>query len=936
MARGGFRKWITRIAFVLALMAALPFLLSLLVDANFYKPLLEKQLSKTLGVEVKVDRLRLSLFPKVEADALGVELGDFFKAEQLSAAADFLPLFAGKVRVGTVTISNFAARLDKLPPSLSRGKLPEEKRADASPKESPRQDNDGSPPEQAAAAAPAGISVNIRRIRLREGMVERCDGKDCQNLHILSLNVKLPGHDESQGYRASGDILALGVLPLSLEAELDKQLRAEVDAGQAILRVSGEFAAKAPYQLDANAILYGKDLEKFAALLAEAKVIAPTSATPAEPFSLAVTAKGELQKRLKLSDIKLQLGSHSMAGSGDMDLVASSYRVNLQGKKLKFPPLPALDSLSFVATVDKKGLRAEANANLAGSSLKVSGRGLNAPLQWRMKSPDLPLLLKRLEADTKAVRLPKQLRAKGNFNPEKKSVTVTDAKVGDSSLKGSVSMGAGRLTVKAVLDRLDLDQWLAEKQLAPPPAEPRQLLPSIPKDSPFARVRLELRAKELKFRRQSLKNLSLMADYNGESKLLTLESLTLKGGLASSLKAGGEIGKSRKVSIDADGVDLNALYRILGKSGSPPFAALPKIRARAEFEPSSDLKAEGTIAPPKTLGDKIDFAISRRDNDYDISLTAGKLAIPPTAAKMKTGAVAKREQQIRQEARQKAQKQEPPLARLLKNEGKFKVKVGSLVWGKHSFLDLQALGQLRSGKLEVKRLTAGFAEGEISAVAGVSLAKAEGELTMKALKATALSSLLVTGGKGMAGGIINGDLEFSAVPFNFVESLAAAGSLMVDKPLMVGGDLEKINDLLAGKTGALGLATLVQSALVGGQTEFDRLLIPIAAKKGKVKFRPTLEGSAADGRGELSVGLAEEDLKGIFTLKFAAAEAPPLRLLFGGSISEPTVTVEDQKLLEFALRQSLQGISPDNLAETIQESGEAVGGLVEGLQELLP
>ena len=931
MAKTRLGRALTRIVVVLAVLSAVPLLASLLVDANFYKPLIEKQASRVLGVDVAIERLRIIFFPRLKADIVGIKAGEFFEAKLISATAEFLPLLRGRVLIGSVGVEGFVLEASKLPQKLlkprdSADSSPEGSR-DAAREDSPQEDS-----QEGVQAADSRFSVNVQRLRLEDGVIRHCRGKDCRQIHILDLRVELPTKDGG-GYHGEGDILALDVLPLSVDVDWDERLKVVVDSGEATLDLRGEMSPSAPYELDARAYLSGENLKKFADLLAEAKLIPPTSALPAQAFLLSLEAQGELGKTVQLKNIKLQLGEQSMVGEGSTDF-AAAHELNLRGKNVELSPLPNLDSLAVAVKAERKSWQADVSATLAETSFRAGYGSAAKEAKWQLRSDDLPSLVKLLaETDSIAINLPPKLTAAGSFNPAERSATVANAKIGDTNLNGMVSLSDGRLAIKAALDRLNVDRLLPKEAAATAAdVEPRRLLPPS-KESPFARIGLELKVKTLIFRQQAINNIAAIADYAMDAKLLTVESLVAKGGLASSLKASLELGGVRKLSLVADNLDLAAAYRLAAQSGRAPFQTLPRLKLDVESRLPAALNVEAVMILPKRFGDELKISLSQNNGEYDVSASAGKLLLPAVKGEEANAEKAT----ARSIPLGDSEAKNSVLADLLAVKGKFKGRVGLLSWGGYRFNDLQVVAELASSTMRIKRLTAGLAEGELSASGLVSVAKAEGRVNAKALQVRSLSSLLLRDERGLGAGVINGDVKFSLIPADPASSLDAEGLLSIDKPVIVGVDLVKINNFLGGKSGVLGFAGLLKGALAGGETELTSLELPLTAAAGKILATPKLIGVPASGDGKLEINLPTEGLDGDFTLAFAAARAPPLKISLGGSMSIPEIVLDDAKLVEFVLNKSLKAISPETLSESLQGGlGGTAETVLENLQDLLP
>lgn len=942
MAARKLTKALTRIVIVLALLAAVPFVASLLVDANFYKPLVEKQLGKALGARVTIEQLRVKFFPRIHAEALNITGGDFFKAESLSANAEFLPLFIGKVRIGSVEIKGFEADAPALATKLKPPKQP--------PGETAAQVTEQSQEQSADQGGGPRFSINIQRVLLDEGIIKiLCRGsgkkKVCRQVHVLNLEVELPTElgKDAHRYRARGDVLALGALPLSIEIELDKQLTALIDGGEASLSFRGDLKPAAPYAVNGRADLKGKDLNKFAELLVQAKLLDSSASLPSESFALGLDAKGELGGRVALDDVKIQLGEQAIIGDGNIDFGKAAYGLKLAGKNLQLTEsLPILDSLLVALKGKGKVWRLDATVGLAKSIVTANKLSATELIKWRVDSGDFPILVKRLAKNARIPdRLPKKFAAEGSLNLGKGSLKVAVGELGDAAFKGGILFAPKGLQINAEVSILNLDKLL------PPPATPAttangggepQPLEAAATKSAFPRLGLVLKAQSLIFRDQRLDNLALTAEYDEDSKSLEVESLAIKGGLASDLRASGHLGKGSRLSLSAENLDLVAAYRLAARGDRPPFKTLPRLKLGLEQKPSTDLKAEGSMTLPKQLGDEVTFKVVRVDGEYDISAVADRLALPTSLPKGDKGKPPPKKQQSSATANGTANGDADGtvLAELLASNGKVKAKVASLAWQGYEFKDLQVVAELASATLQIKRLTAGLAEGELSAVGQLTTAKAEGELNGKALRAAAFAPLLVKDKRGLAQGIINGDLKFSFAPSEPSLSMKARGKVRVEKPLIVGADLAKINNFLRGKSGLIGFTDILNTALVGGESRLTRLELPIVAADGIIRITPKLSGESANGVGKVGINLKSRALSGNFSLKFAATEAPPLEVSFDGTIDEPKISVADGALAEFAVRRSLEAIDPKNLGESLKEGlGENADELIDGLRDLL-
>lgn len=119
MAGGRSRKWIA-VAIAAAIFAALLVALPFVVDVNRYRELIERRAEETLGRDVRLGTMRLSLLPlgvrvdDVALAALPAEGGgDLLKIDRVRVGARLMPLLAKRLEVTGIVLDRLAMTLER-------------------------------------------------------------------------------------------------------------------------------------------------------------------------------------------------------------------------------------------------------------------------------------------------------------------------------------------------------------------------------------------------------------------------------------------------------------------------------------------------------------------------------------------------------------------------------------------------------------------------------------------------------------------------------------------------------------------------------------------------------------------------------------------------------------------------------------------------------
>ncbi len=212
---------------LLGLSAALIILAGTIVTALYkaddilaaYKPQIEGILSSTLGAQVKLEGLTLSIFPRPKVAVSKLNIRDLQGKESgvsvgsLEAQAALWPLLSKKLEISTVTIIRPVVALQKTPAGISvRGIAPR-----ASDTKPPQPNATPSAPTSAATSTQLGVS--IERIVVHDGELEVEDTTN-RTVHSLKrieldMGVELSGEQLRipQGTLA---LVAQGIIPISM------------------------------------------------------------------------------------------------------------------------------------------------------------------------------------------------------------------------------------------------------------------------------------------------------------------------------------------------------------------------------------------------------------------------------------------------------------------------------------------------------------------------------------------------------------------------------------------------------------------------------------------------------------------------------------------------------------------------------------------------
>ena len=971
-------------ALVLVLVALVPLVVSLLVDINFYKPMVEQRASRALGAKVSIAKLEASFFPLFKVTALEVKAGDLVTADQIKAGVRLLPLITGKVEVSDLTVAGFDLNGDEAQRLFGGAANTSDTEGKA------RGEATGS---EARGDAVAGVDtadggvINqpktflVPSIYLENGTIGYCGGSaKCHRLEVVSLDIQLPTGE------VAGDI-RFGNFKMGVDGKLSK-------TGVDLFLKSKQVALTLQARPNSSGANYkgsiraeGDSIQGLIKSLAASNLIASPSMALLEGEFLAMADLETDLQQVELTNLTLALAERQLTGYAT--LARKGYQLRLAGKNVVLDPQRQLEGLTVLLEGDYKSYSGKIRAQAQVASLEAELRAER--LQFSLKGRDLPRLLEWAGANIQSARnLPKQFEAQGVLDPKAKTLNLTSLTLehikataqirleqsntspsasGSSASKSAIL--AGGVYLSGRVNRLNLDNFLnnnpefsvggAGNGAASGIANGLSNTGEVPFDSqafagtPLERLTLDVRADELVYNRQTLNNVALDAVITkGKSYAVRLNSLSIKGGLAENLSANGnwrQNANNNRLSLQASNLNLAMLSRLMPFTNPLAINSLPFVEFDFEGTFAKDFTLKGKTNLPRAIGGEGDFAVTKAGDSYEVITNLASLNLPFQMLRM---AKSSPQNEATGEAKGEAAGDATNgvtsevangtstttteglagLAPLLGKKGSLKLRVERLNWDKSlTFGNVVAMAELKPASLAVKRLTATFGEGELSAFGNLSFAKAEGEITATALKAKYLN--LKMGKRGIEQGIVNGNAKFAFSPVSAASTLATNGRVSIENPIVRGINLAKINQLLQGKQGIGGVVNLLQVAVGGGTTAFTRFATNFSSKNGKFIVDPLLEGNEANGSGQFSINLPQNTIDGRMDIRPSVPDTPSLKLSVKGRLSAPQVFLDDGELAQFILNKSVDTFSSDNLEKGFADGlGEDLFG-EDGLLEKL-
>lgn len=362
--------------------------LVLLVDANRFKPHIEKAAAQQgIALSIKGD-LEWSLWPSI-----GVEINELSVAavtsptqplaelKRASLLLKLMPLFAGDFQVDHLLVDG--ARIHLAVDKKGRGNWQDILDANAS------ADAKDENPAESAAESDSSLTLAIQDISLTDSHLQYLDEQSGQSIELRDINVHLSNvNTRSEAFPLSlaliADIEQAGSAPLVLDVSATQQL--SVDASVNNIRLTdGELQlglGKSPkltlqYQLalknlqDAlsyEGLINLKDTN-LRPLLAELGTELETADNSAlKQFSLSASLAGD-EKQVQLNPLTLVLDKTRFEGDlAITDLATSAIKVQLKGDRINvddyLPPPSESDSETSAATGEDTPLPLDALRNL--------------------------------------------------------------------------------------------------------------------------------------------------------------------------------------------------------------------------------------------------------------------------------------------------------------------------------------------------------------------------------------------------------------------------------------------------------------------------------------------------------------------------------------------------------------------------------------------
>lgn len=371
------KKPLLILAGVIALLLIILLALPLVIDVNQFKPALEADMSKTLGRQIQIGTIQLSIFSG------GVTLNDvsiaddpafshspFLTAKQLAVGVSLMPLiFSKKLEVRSFTVVQPEVSLLRSASgvwnfsSLGAG---------------------GTKPAPTSGGSPSSTDISVEKLAITHGRISlgtvgstasRAKPQVYEDLDLEASNLsytsqfpfkfsaKTPGNGEVKLEGKAGPIDVTDASLTPLEAKISVQ---HLDvAATGLLNPSAGLAGVIGFTADLSSD--GHQMSSNGSLKAEKIVLVAAGSPSSVPVNIDYTTKYDLKRQtgiLEQGDVHIGKAAAHLSGSYDVAGTDATIQIKMKGEAMSVPDLEGL--------LPALGVKLPSGATLKSGALDVN------------------------------------------------------------------------------------------------------------------------------------------------------------------------------------------------------------------------------------------------------------------------------------------------------------------------------------------------------------------------------------------------------------------------------------------------------------------------------------------------------------------------------------------------------------------------------------